>query len=68
MDETNLFEPCYSIALLYQKSNNIAMCVFISTAKNEKEALNEETSIYRLTMSKYILVQTVAANVNKLQA
>ena len=66
-DESNLFEPRYSIALLCQK-NNIAMCVFISTAKNEKKALNEAVSVYRLTMSKYTLVQTVVANVNKQQA
>lgn len=68
MDESNLFEPRFSIALLYQKSNNMAMRVFISDAKNEKEALSEATSLYRWTMSKYTLVQTVVANVNNLQA
>lgn len=64
-DELNLFEPRYSIALLYQNSINIAMRVFISNARNEKEALNEATSLYRWTMSKYKLVQSVVVNVNK---
>ena len=67
-EESNRFEPRYSIALLYQNSNNIAMRVFISNASNEKEALNEATNLYRWTMSKYTLVQSVVANVNKLQA
>lgn len=59
----DLFVPCYSISLLYQKENSITMRVFISNAKNKKDALLEATSLYSWTMQRYKLVQSVAAKV-----
>jgi len=68
MDETlDRFIPCYSVSLLYKKVNNIALRVFISDAKNEKDALNEATRIYSWSIHNYKLVEFVAAKLDQTQ-
>lgn len=58
------FVPCYSVSLLYQKGNKVAMRVFISDARNEQDAVNEARSLYRWTMNNYKLIQWIAARIN----
>jgi len=68
MDETlDRFIPCYSVSLLYKKVNSIALRVFISDAKDEKDALKEATRLYSWTMHIYELVEFVAAKLDQTQ-